>query len=52
MNQKTIDNCVFCERLVIDHSNFECRTCLAKHIEIEKILQKAIGDGASLLGSI
>ena len=49
MTNQTDDNCVFCDRLVIDHSNFECRACLVKHIEIQKILQQAIGDGASIL---
>ena len=49
MTNQTDDNCVFCDRLVIDHSNFECRACLVKHIEIQKILQQAIGDGSSIL---
>tara|TARA_B110000014_G_scaffold251487_1_gene228792 strand:- start:66 stop:224 length:159 start_codon:yes stop_codon:yes gene_type:complete len=52
MTKQTHDDCVFCDKLVIDHSNFECRSCLAKHIEIQKILQRAIGDGATLLGGI
>ena len=49
MKDKSDDNCVFCDRLVIDHSNFDCRTCLGRHIEIQKILQQAIGDGSSIL---
>ena len=53
MTEQTLDeNCVFCDQMVMDHSNFECRACLVKHIEIQKILQRAIGDGATLLGGI
>ena len=49
MTNQTDDNCVFCDRLVMDHSNFECRSCLVKHIEVQKILQQVIGDGSSIL---
>ena len=35
-------DCVFCDKSVYDHSNFESRECLAKHLQIQKILQSAL----------
>jgi hypothetical protein len=42
-------NCVFCNKSLYDHSNFESRECLSKHLLVQKILQSAIGeDGENL----
>ena len=35
-------DCVFCDKSVYDHSNFESRECLAKHLQVQKILQGAL----------
>jgi hypothetical protein len=32
-------NCVFCNKSVYDHSNFESRECLSKHLQVQKILK-------------
>ena len=37
-------DCVFCGKSVFDHSNFESRECLSKHLQVQKILQSAMGD--------
>lgn len=35
-------DCVFCGKSVYDHSNFESRECLSKHLQVQKILQSAM----------
>ena len=37
-------DCVFCGKSVFDHSNFESRECLSKHLKVQKNLQSAMGD--------
>tara|TARA_B110000263_G_C14885652_1_gene319358 strand:- start:31 stop:189 length:159 start_codon:yes stop_codon:yes gene_type:complete len=49
MIEKVDEICVFCDKPVINHSNFELKKCLSKHLEVQKILQNAIGDGSSIL---
>ncbi len=41
-------SCVFCDRLLDDHSNDQLKQCMAKHLEVQNILQGAIGDGSSI----
>jgi len=40
-------DCVFCNKSVYDHSNFESRECLSKHLQVQKILQSAMGETES-----
>jgi len=40
-------DCVFCNKSVFDHSNFESRECLSKHLQVQKILQSAMGENES-----
>ncbi|MDC0193765.1 hypothetical protein OAK01_02185 [Candidatus Nitrosopelagicus sp.] len=41
-------SCVFCDRLLDDHSTDQLKQCMAKHLEVQNILQGAIGDGSSI----
>jgi len=41
-------DCVFCDKSVYDHSNFESRDCLAKHLQVQKILQSALEENTHL----
>ena len=41
-------DCVFCNKSVYDHSNFESRECLAKHLQVQKILQCALEENPHL----
>ena len=41
-------SCVFCDRLLDDHSTYQLKQCMARHLEIQNILQGAIGDGSSI----
>jgi len=40
-------DCVFCNKSVFDHSNFESRECLSKHLQVQKILQNAMDEQGS-----
>ena len=48
MEQNSKVNCVFCEKLLGEHSTNQLKNCMAKHLEVQNILQGAIGDGSSL----
>ncbi|MBT3474158.1 MAG: hypothetical protein HOM82_03795 [Thaumarchaeota archaeon] len=41
-------DCVFCDKSVYDHSNFETRECLSKHLQVQKILQSALEENQHL----
>ena len=48
MEKQPIVNCVFCEQLLDEHSTELLKNCMAKHLEVQNILQGAIGDGSSI----
>ena len=48
MEVKPIINCVFCDKLLDQHSTEQLKNCMAKHLEVQNILQGAIGDGSSI----
>ena len=48
MEQNSKVNCVFREKLLDEHSTNQLKNCMAKHLEIQNILQGAIGDGSSI----
>tara|TARA_B100001750_G_scaffold201216_1_gene175845 strand:- start:2241 stop:2399 length:159 start_codon:yes stop_codon:yes gene_type:complete len=48
MEKQSNVNCVFCDKLLEDHSNNQLKNCMAKHLEVQNILQGAIGDGSSI----
>ena len=48
MEVKPIINCVFCDKLLDQHSTEQLKNCMAKHLEVQNILQTAIGDGTSI----
>jgi len=48
MEQNSNVNCVFCEKLLDEHSTNQLKNCMAKHLEVQNILQGAIGDGSSI----
>ena len=41
-------DCVFCGKSIFDHSNFESRECLSKHLQVQKILQCAMEEDTSI----
>ena len=48
MEQNSKVNCVFCEKLLDEDSTNQLKNCMAKHLEVQNILQGAIGDGSSI----
>jgi hypothetical protein len=48
MEKQSTVNCVFCEKKLDEHSTEQLKNCMAKHLEVQNILQGAIGDGSSL----
>ena len=48
MEKQPIVNCVFCEQLLDEHSTEQLKNCMAKHLEVQNILQGANGDGSSI----
>ena len=48
MEQNSKVNCVFCEKLLDEHSTNQLKNCMVKHLEVQNILQGAIGDGSSI----
>ena len=48
MEVKPTINCVFCDKLLKDHSNQQRKLCMEKHLQVQNILQSAIGDGSTI----
>ena len=51
MEQKSTVNCVFCDKSLNDHSNQQLKLCMEKHLQVQDILQSAIGDGSTIAGN-
>ena len=48
MEQNSKVNCVFCDKSLNDHSNQQLKLCMEKHLQVQNILQSAIGDGTTI----
>ena len=48
MEKQATVNCVFCEKILDELSTSQLKICMAKHLEVQNILQGAIGDGSSI----
>ena len=44
MERQTTVNCVFCNKSLEEHTDQEVKFCMAKHLQVQNILQQAIGD--------
>ena len=46
MEKQAKVNCVFCEKLLNEHTTQGVKFCMAKHLQIQNVLQGAIGDNS------
>ena len=48
MERQTTVNCVFCNKSLEEHTDQEVKFCMAKHLQVQNILQQAIGDNSPI----
>ena len=48
MERQATVHCVFCNKSLEEHTDQEVKFCMAKHLQVQNILQQAIGDKSTI----